>query len=81
MAKKVKVQLNHPAMRALLSGSEMRDALMAEARKRTPAGAGYEAQPGELGGNRTRAFISATDWGAYNDNARNSTLLRGLGGG
>lgn len=81
MAKKVKVQMNRSGMRALLSGPEMREAMMDVAESHTPAGKGYEALPGDTGGNRTRAFIAATDWSAYNDNARNATLLRSLGGG
>lgn len=78
MAKKVKVQMNRSGMRALLSGPEMRDAMLNEAEKRVPGGAGYEAIPGDTGGNRTRSFIAATDWESYNDNARNATLLRAI---
>lgn len=78
---KVKVKLNHAGMRALLSSSEVRDGLMDVARSRVPAGKGYEARPGSLGGNRTRAFIAATDWSSYNDNARNASLLRAISGG
>ena len=81
MAKKVKVQMNRAGMKALLSGPEMQAAMLSEASKRVPGGKGYEARPGETGGNRTRAFIAATDWSSYNDNARNATLLRALGGG
>lgn len=81
MAKKVKVQMDKAGVRALLSGSEMRDGMMAVAKPRVPDSKGYAAQPGQLGGKRTRAFISATDWDSYNDNARNATLLRSISGG
>lgn len=80
MAKRVKVKLSSSGVRALLTSTEVRDAVMDEAEKRVPSGHGYEAVRG-TGGNRAHAFIAATDWAAYNDNARNATLLKALGGG
>lgn len=81
MAKKIKVQMNSSGMRALLSGPEMQGAMLDVAESRVPDGQGYAAVSGDTGGGRTRAFIAATDWSSYNDNARNATLLRALGGG
>lgn len=80
MAKRVKVKLSSGEVRALLTSIEVRDAVMDEAEKRVPSGRGYEAVRG-TGGNRAHAFIGATTWGAYNDNARNATLLKALDGG
>lgn len=80
MAKRVKVKLSSGAVRALLTSVEVRDALMDEAEKRVPSGRGYEAVRGS-GGNRAHAFIGAMTWEAYNDNARNATLLKALDGG
>ena len=80
MAKRVKVKLSSGEVRALLTSVEVRDAVMDEAEKRVPSGRGYEAVRG-TGGNRAHAFIAATDWASYNDNARNATLLKALGGG
>lgn len=80
MAKRVKVKLNSGTVQALLTSSEVRDAVMDEAEKRVPSSRGYEAVRG-TGGNRAHAFIAATDWAAYNDNARNATLLKSLDGG
>lgn len=80
MAKKVKVKITSAAVKALLSGPEMQAAMLSEAKRRVPDSPGYEARPGQTGGNRTRAFIAAVDWEAYNDNARNATLLKAIGG-
>lgn len=81
MAKKIKVKMSSAGAKALLSGPEMQAAMLAEAKARVPNSPGYEARPGQTGGNRTRAFIAATDWESFHDNARNATLLRSIGGG
>lgn len=81
MAKKVRVKMTSAGAKALLSGKEMQAAMLSEAKARVPDSPGYEARPGQTGGNRTRAFIAAVDWESYNDNARNATLLKAIGGG
>lgn len=80
MAKRVKVKLNSGAVQAILQSGPVRDILFEQAAERSPGARGYEAVRGS-GGNRAHAFIGAMTWGAYNDNARNATLLKALDGG
>lgn len=80
MAKRVKVKLVSSAVQALLKSDAVVDVLYEQAVERNPGTRGYEAVRGS-GGNRGHAFIGAMTWAAYNDNARNATLLKALGGG
>lgn len=79
MAKKVRVELVSSGIQSILKSQGVSDALMSQARKRTPSMEGYEAVQGS-GGKRAHAFIGAMTWDAYEDNARNATLLNALGG-
>lgn len=77
MAKRVKVKLTSSQVQSILKSQAVSDILMEQAHEHTPNGDGYEAVRG-TGGNRAHAFIGAMTWGAYNDNARNATLLSSL---
>lgn len=82
MAKKVTVKLNGPGVRDLLMSPGVVDAMEGEGKKvAAKAGLGYSATVGSAGKTRKRVFVETTDWDSYNDNARNATLLRALGGG
>lgn len=80
MGRRPKVRLSSGEVQAILKSQAVSDILMEQAHEHTPNVDGYEAVRGE-GGNRAHAFIGAMTWGAYNDNARNATLLKALDGG
>lgn len=82
MAKKVRIEMNSKGIQELLKSDEVTDFLEGEAKSlASKAGPGYAATAGSEGKTRTRAFVHTTDWASFNDNARNATLLRALGGG
>lgn len=80
MARKPKVKLTSGEVASLLSSQPVADLTLKLAQERTPAGDGYVASAG-TGSGRARAQIGAVTWKAYNDNARNATLLKALDGG
>lgn len=82
MAKKIKIELNSDGIRALLKSEaivgRLTDVAGGVAAK---AGPGYVAEAGSKGKTRGRAFVQTTDRESYDDNARDATLLKALGGG
>lgn len=82
MAKKIKIELNSDGIRSLMKSDAIVGRLENVAQGvATKAGPGYVAEAGTKGKTRGRAFVQTTDWDSYDDNARNATLLKALGGG
>lgn len=81
MAKRVKVKLNIENVYNLLKSPEVRAEVTRVAESHKPNQPGYEVEEGTGGRARGRTWVKATTWAAYNDNARNATLLKALGGG
>ena len=82
MAKKIRIELDSAGIRDLMKSEAIVGRLEDVAQGvATKAGPGYVAEAGSKGKTRGRAFVQTTGWDSYEDNARNATLLKALGGG
>lgn len=77
---KPKIVWNDEDFVALMKSDEVRGVLLEQAEAvASRAGDGYEAEAGNAGRTRSRAFARAVTGEAIRDNARHATLLRALG--
>lgn len=75
---KVRIELNHDGIRALLRSEEMKAAIEGEAlRVQSKLGEGYEVSS-YTGPGRVNASVSAVTAEAKRDNLQNNTILKAL---
>ena len=75
---KPKIELNHSAIRELLRGEDVQNALSSRANSiKSKLGEGYETDI-YVGKNRANASIKAESKEAKRDNKKNNTLLKAM---